>query len=73
VSSRVNDPRTAQQIGAFVILPIAGLFIAQIAGIIELTVPVTLAVAAGLIVVNAGLMWLGIVLFDRETILTRWK
>jgi ABC-2 type transport system permease protein len=73
VSSRVNDPRTAQQIGAFVILPIAGLFIAQIAGVIELTVPVTLAVAAGLIVVNAGLMWLGIVLFDRETILTRWK
>lgn len=73
VSSRVNDPRTAQQIGAFVILPIAGLFIAQIVGAIELTVPVTLALAAGLVVVNAGLMWLGIILFDRETILTRWK
>ena len=64
VSSRVNDPRTAQQIGAFVILPIAGLFIAQIVGAIELTVPVTLALAAGLVVVNAGLMWLGIVLLD---------
>jgi len=73
VSSRVNDPRTAQQIGAFVILPIAAVFIAQIAGAIELTVPVTLALAAALVVVNGALMWIGIRLFDRETILTRWK
>jgi ABC-2 type transport system permease protein len=72
VSSRVNDPRTAQQVGALVILPIAGLFIAQIAGAIELTVPVTLGLAAALVVVNAVLMWIGVRLFDRETILTRW-
>jgi ABC-2 type transport system permease protein len=72
VSSRVNDPRTAQQVGALVILPIAGLFIAQIAGAIELTVRVTLWLAAALVVVNAILMGIGIRLFDRETILTRW-
>ena len=29
--------------------------------------------AQGLAIVNAGLMWLAIRLFDRETILTRWK
>ena len=29
VSSRVNDPRTAQQVGALVILPLSGLFVAQ--------------------------------------------
>ena len=37
VSSRVNDARSAQQIGALVILPIAGLLIAQVVGSIVLT------------------------------------
>ena len=73
VSSRVNDARTAQQIGALVILPVAGLLIAQIFGALELTVPLILLIAVGLIVVNAGLMGIAIRLFDRETILTRWK
>ena len=73
VSSRVNDPRTAQQLGIFVILPIPALLIGQIFGGIELTVPVILRIALGLLLVNIGLMWFAIRLFDRETILTRWK
>ena len=73
VSSRVNDARTAQQIGVFVILPIPALLIGQIFGGIDLTVPVILWIALGLLLVNAGLMWLAVRLFDRETILTRWK
>ena len=73
VSSRVNDARTAQQVGVTVILPIVGLFISQLAGAFQLTVPVILTIAAGLLVVNGGLMVLAVRLFDRETILTRWK
>jgi hypothetical protein len=73
VSSRVNDARTAQQIGVFVILPVAGLLVGQLFGAVLLTLPLTILIAVGLLVINAGLMWLGIVLFDRETILTRWK
>jgi ABC-2 type transport system permease protein len=73
VSSRVNDARTAQQIGAFVILPIAGLLVGQLFGALTLTVPLVAAMAVGLVVVNALLVWLGVALFDRETILTRWK
>jgi ABC-2 type transport system permease protein len=73
VSSRVSDARTAQQIGALVILPIAGLFIAQVFGAVELSVPLIVVVAAGLAVFNAGLAWVAIVLFDREAVLTRWK
>ena len=73
VSSRVNDARSAQQIGALIILPIAGLLVAQVTGTVVLTAPVLMLVAAGLVVLNALLMWLGIVLFDRESILTRWK
>jgi ABC-2 type transport system permease protein len=73
VSSRVNDARTAQQIGALIILPISGLLIAQLTGAVLLTVPVILFIALVLAGINAGLMLIGIALFDREAILTRWK
>ena len=72
-SARVNDARTAQQLGVFVILPIPALLLGQLFGGIELTVPVILWISLFLAIVNAGLMWLAIRLFDRETILTRWK
>lgn len=73
VSSRVNDARSAQQIGALVILPIVALMVAQLMGALELTLPFTAAIAVGLTALNAGLMWIATVLFDRETILTRWR
>jgi len=73
VSSRVNDPRSAQQLGALVILPVAGLLIAQISGTVLLTMPVIGLIAFALAAVNAGLMVTAIALFDRESILTRWK
>jgi len=73
VSSRVNDPRSAQQIGALVVLPVAAAFILQITGTFRLTLPVVAFVALALAGVNMGLMLLGVALFDRESILTRWK
>jgi ABC-2 type transport system permease protein len=73
VSSRVNDPRSAQQIGALVILPISALLVAQLLGGVQLTVPAILAIALVLLVLNAGLLRLAVALFDRESILTRWK
>ena len=73
VSSRVNDARSAQQIGALIILPIVGLLIAQVTGNVVLTSALLILFAAALLVLNAVLMAVGIVLFDRETILTRWK
>ena len=73
VSSRVNDARSAQQIGALIILPIAGLLVMQLTGSFLLTLPVIGSIALMLAGVNAGLMLFGIALFDRESILTRWK
>jgi ABC-2 type transport system permease protein len=73
VSSRVNDARSAQQIGALIILPIAGLLVMQLMGSVVLTVPVIAWIALALAGVNAALMLVGIALFDRESILTRWK
>ena len=72
VSSRVNDSRSAQQIGALIILPIAGLLVAQLTGNLTLTGRVIVALSALLAVANVGLMRLGVALFDRESILTRW-
>ena len=73
VSSRVNDARSAQQLAVLVVLPITGLLVAQIAVGFVVTVPIILLIAGVLAAVNLGLIRLGVSLFDRETILTRWK
>lgn len=73
VSSRVNDPRAAEQIGSLVILPFMALFLGTLSGVIMLnatTFWITSALTAALDVV---LVWIGVKLFQRETILTRWK
>ena len=72
VSSRVNDARSAQQIGALVVLPITGLAVAQLMGGVVLTGGLVTAMAAALVLLNAALMRVGIALFQRESILTRW-
>lgn len=73
VSARVNDPRTAQQFGALLILPLTGLFMAQMTGLFVLTTAMMVIVLAGLAVVWILLLMLGVKLFNRETILTRWR
>jgi ABC-2 type transport system permease protein len=71
-SSRANDVRSAQQVGALVILPISALLVLQLMGAVELTLATVAVIAAVLIVVNAGLMWMAVIVFGRESILTRW-
>ncbi|OGO26133.1 MAG: hypothetical protein A2W33_09480 [Chloroflexi bacterium RBG_16_52_11] len=73
VSSRVNDPRVAEQLSAVVILPLLALFFAQLFGIILINRQIVLAIAAGLFVIDIGMVYMAIRLFQRETILTRWK
>jgi ABC-2 type transport system permease protein len=73
VSARVNDPRTAQQFGALFILPLTALFMAQMSGVFILTIGTGLLVFAGLCAAWVLLLLLGVKLFRREAILTRWK
>jgi len=73
VSSRVNDARSAQQIGALIILPLAGLLVGQLTGTVALTGSLIAGFALVLVALNAVLMHVGIALFDRESILTRWR
>lgn len=73
VSSRVSDPRAAEQISMVVIVPLMAVLFGQIAGIIILNVRFMLISIAGLLVIDAALVALGVRLFQREIILTKWK
>lgn len=73
VSSRASDPRSAQQLTSLLILPVTVVFIAQLMGAFVIAGPALLVGAAALALMNAGLLWLGVRVFDRETILTRWR
>jgi len=73
VSSRANDPRTAQQIGGLAILPIVALFAGQMNGFFFLKLPLVLVAAMVLFVIDVIVLGVGVALFDRETILVRWK
>ena len=71
VSSRVSDPRSAQQIAVLVILPILGMLIGQIAGAFIVPVWVLWTGAGALLAAWILLILLSVALFDRERILTR--
>ncbi|MCS6816638.1 MAG: ABC transporter permease subunit [Blastocatellia bacterium] len=72
VSSRAKDPRTAQQVGVVLILPIMALFIMQMRGFFLLDVRWLFVGAAALLALDVVLLKIGARLFERETILTRW-
>lgn len=76
-SSRFNDPRAAQGVAAFFILPVlggGGTFV--IGGLFSgrmLSVALLAAVAVGLVLVDLVLLRVAVRLFDREHVLTRWR
>jgi ABC-2 type transport system permease protein len=73
VSARVNDARVAQQIGGVIIVPIVAIVLIQATG--TLIVGATGYALLALIVLVVSLIGLriGVRLFDREAILTRWR
>jgi ABC-2 type transport system permease protein len=73
VSSRVTDPRVAEQISAVIIVPLLAVLFGQIAGVIVLDLRFMLVGVAVLVILDIGVAALGARLFQRETILTKWK
>lgn len=73
ISSRVTDPRVAEQISSVFVLPVIALFIGQSTGLIFVNETLILWIALGLVVLDSGLLAFATHLFQRETILTRWK
>jgi len=73
ISSRVNEPRVAEQLAGLVVLPLLLLFFGQVSGLILLDSRLVLWMALGLTVLDAVLLAFAVQLFQRESILTRWK
>ncbi len=73
VSSRVSDPRAAEQLSMVLIVPLLGVFFGQIAGLILIDAGFMLTMVGVMVLVDAALVYFGVGLFQRETILTKWK
>src|SRR6476660_2591123 len=73
VSARVNDPRVAQQIGGVVIIPIVAIVLAQASGTILVGASGYALMTVGVLAVALVGLRVGVRLFDRESILTRWR
>jgi ABC-2 type transport system permease protein len=73
ISSRVNEPRVAEQLSGLVVLPLLGLFFGQVSGLILLDTTLIVWMAIGLLALDAVLLVFAVQLFQRESVLTRWK
>ena len=73
VSSRVNDPRVAEQLSVVIIVPLLALFFGQMAGLLIIDRELVIVIALALVLIDALLTYFAVQLFQRETILTRWK
>jgi len=73
VSSRVSDPRTAEQLSGAVVLPVILVMMGQSFGLFLLSQELILVTAVVLVFLDAILVYLTLKMFQRETILTRWK
>lgn len=73
VSSRVNDPRSAQQVSAVLVVPVILLLFANITGTLLLSPPVALVAAVVLAALALLALRVASRLFQREAILVRWR
>jgi ABC-2 type transport system permease protein len=71
-SSRVSEVRTAQQLGALVALPMAGVYVALISGAFTLNLAFLGSLCGILAVADVALAVAARGTFRREEILTRW-
>jgi ABC-2 type transport system permease protein len=73
ISARAKDPRSAQQVGSLLLLPVIALVAVQAAGAVLLSASWVLAGAAVLAALGALFFRWGVRLFDRERIFTDWR
>jgi ABC-2 type transport system permease protein len=73
VSSRINDARTAQQVTGIFIVPIIAVSLIVLMGKVFVNVQMVLYATVLTLLIDVGALYLAVKLFQRETILTRWK
>jgi ABC-2 type transport system permease protein len=73
VLSKVNDVRTAQQLGSLIILPFGAVHFLSEIKVLTLTTSNSLIMAAVLVVTDVIVFYLVKATFQRDEILTKWK
>jgi ABC-type Na+ efflux pump permease subunit len=73
ISSRVNDVRTANQLGLLLEIPFIGVYILLVTNIASLNIINILAIITLLFLTVAAFFYLNKVTFQRDKILTQWK
>jgi ABC-2 type transport system permease protein len=73
VSSRVNDPRVAEQVSMIIIVPVMAGFFGQISGLFILNKEIIGVTALVMLVLDALMFYFATKVFQRESILTRWR
>jgi ABC-2 type transport system permease protein len=73
VSSRVTDPRVAEQLAGVIVLPLILVLTGQSIGFFLLNRTMVVVAAAVIVLLDVGLVYLTVKTFERENILTRWK
>lgn len=73
VSSRAKDAQTAQQVAGMVVLPIVGLLSMQSLGVTSLDGVGALLFVGVVAIADTIALALAISLFERESVVTRWK
>ena len=73
VSSRVNDVRSANSFGVFILFPLLGIYLLSETSVITLDVNSLLIISGVLLAIDVALFIVSTKTFRREEILTKWK
>ena len=72
-SSRASDPKGAQGIAVVIVFPIFALIGVQVTGLVWFTPTLTLILALGIGAIDLALIRVAVRLFQRESIIVRWR
>lgn len=73
ISSRVNDVRTANQLGLILFIPFIAVYVLIETNIVSLNIINLLAISSILFLIDAVLFYINKATFNRDAILTKWK
>jgi ABC-2 type transport system permease protein len=73
ISARVNDVRTANQLGLLLEIPFLGVYLMLVTNIASLNIINILIIIALLLLTVAAFFYLNKITFQRDKILTQWK
>ncbi|MGZ7136506.1 MAG: hypothetical protein ACXVHY_11560, partial [Methanobacterium sp.] len=73
ISSRVNDVRTANQLGLLLFIPFIGVYLLLETNVVSLNIINLFVTTISLLTIDVVLFYLNKIIFQRDKILTTWK